>query len=47
MLLSVLMPVYNERGTLGDIIDKILSVHLPNEIDSIEIIAVDDGSTWK
>lgn len=45
MLLSVLMPVYNERGTLGDIIDKILSVQLPNEIDSIEIIAVDDGST--
>ena len=45
MLLSVLMPVYNERGTLGDIIDKILSVQLPNEIDIIEIIAVDDGST--
>jgi len=40
MLISVLMPVYNERTTIKEIIDKVLSVDLP-----IELIIVDDCST--
>jgi glycosyltransferase involved in cell wall biosynthesis len=39
MKLSVVMPVYNERATLGEVVRKVLSVPL-----EIELIAVDDGS---
>jgi len=45
MLLSVLMPVYNEKQTLEDIIQRVLAVQLPSEMSAIEIVAVDDGST--
>ncbi len=40
MKLSVLMPVYNEAGTLEEAIRRVQSVRFPKEI-----IAVDDGST--
>jgi len=40
MHLSVVMPVYNERATLRQVIDKVLAVPL-----DIELICVDDGST--
>ena len=39
-LLSVLMPVYNERNTVEEIIDRVLAVPV-----RIELIAVDDAST--
>jgi glycosyltransferase involved in cell wall biosynthesis len=39
-LLSVVMPVYNERGTLDEIVDRVLSVPV-----RIELIAIDDKST--
>jgi glycosyltransferase involved in cell wall biosynthesis len=39
-LLSVVMPVYNEQGTLEEIIGRVLAVPL-----RIELIAVDDAST--
>lgn len=39
-LLSVVMPVFNERETIGEIIARVLAVPL-----RIELIAVDDGST--
>lgn len=45
MLLSILMPVYNERRTLADIMDKVLAVQLPPQINGMEIVVVDDGST--
>ena len=38
--LSVVIPVYNERGTVREIIDRVQQVQL-----SKEIIIVDDGST--
>lgn len=38
--LSVAMPVYNERHTLLDILERVRSVEIPKEI-----IIVDDGST--
>src|ERR1700676_3776766 len=39
MKLSVVMPVYNERATLREVVQKVLSVPL-----DIELICVDDGS---
>lgn len=54
MKLSVVMPVYNERGTLHEVVPRVLAV--PEEIKrvdvkeklevlEIELICVDDGST--
>lgn len=40
MKLSVIMPVYNETGTLEEAVRRVQSVRFPKEI-----IAVDDGST--
>lgn len=40
--LSILMPVYNERWTVGDVLQRILRAKLPLPF---EIIVVDDGST--
>jgi glycosyltransferase involved in cell wall biosynthesis len=40
MKLSVVMPVYNERTTLKQVVDRVLAVPL-----DIELICVDDGST--
>src|SRR5271165_6879248 len=39
MKLSVVIPVYNERATLRQVVSKVLSVPL-----EIELICVDDGS---
>ncbi len=39
------MPVFNERNTLNDILDRVLAVQLPGEVNAIEIVAVDDGSS--
>jgi glycosyltransferase involved in cell wall biosynthesis len=39
MKLSVLIPVYNERTTLGQIVERVLAVPL-----EIELLCVDDGS---
>ncbi len=40
MKLSVVMPVYNERATLQQVVERVLAVPL-----EIELICVDDGST--
>ena len=45
MLLSVLIPVYNERATLDDILSRVLAASLPPQVTGLEIVAVDDGST--
>ena len=42
--LSVLVPVYNERTTVGEIVRRMRRVDLPPELD-LEIVVVDDGST--
>src|ERR1700692_1639046 len=39
MKLSVVMPVYNERATLREVVAKVLAVPI-----EIELICVDDGS---
>ncbi len=40
MLLSVVMPVYNERETIAEILQRVQAIDIPKEI-----IVVDDGST--
>jgi glycosyltransferase involved in cell wall biosynthesis len=45
MILSVLMPIYNEKATLDAILTRVLGATLPSEISGIEVVAVDDGST--
>jgi dolichol-phosphate hexosyltransferase len=42
MLLSILMPVYNERERVEEAIAEVLSTDLPTDF---ELIIVDDGST--
>jgi len=44
MLLSVLMPVYNERATIELIIKRVQQAVLPAGVDK-EIVIVNDGST--
>ncbi|MCX6784070.1 MAG: glycosyltransferase family 2 protein [candidate division WWE3 bacterium] len=39
-LLSVIIPVYNEEGTVGEVIERVRMVPIPKEI-----IAVENGST--
>jgi dolichol-phosphate hexosyltransferase len=41
--LSILMPVFNERGTVGAAIDQVLGTNYP--IGELEVVIVDDGST--
>jgi glycosyltransferase involved in cell wall biosynthesis len=41
-MLSILMPVYNERATVQEAIDAVLTTELPTDV---ELIIVDDGST--
>lgn len=43
MLLSIIIPVYNEAPTIHLILDKIKNIKLPLEVEK-EIILVDDGS---
>ena len=40
LLVSVLMPVYNERATIREILARVQAIDLPKEI-----VVVDDGST--
>jgi glycosyltransferase involved in cell wall biosynthesis len=42
MKLSVVIPIYNERATLRRLVNRVLSVTVPFEL---ELLCVDDGST--
>ena len=44
MKLSVLMPVYNERKTLDEIVSRVLKQRIRG-VDSLELVIVDDAST--
>ena len=41
--LSIIIPVYNEKNTIEEILKRVKAVHLPNGIEK-EIIVVDNGS---
>jgi len=45
MKLSIIIPVYDEKNTILEILDRVTEAPLPKEITAREIIAVDDGST--
>lgn len=44
MKLSVIMPVYNEYNNIDAVIRTIKAVRLPEQIEAMELILVDDGS---
>jgi len=44
MKVSIIIPAYNEEKTVGQVIDKVLSVALPKGV-SREIIVINDGSS--
>lgn len=43
-LLSVLMPVYNERSLIRGVVERVLAAPLPDRLER-ELVVVDDGST--
>lgn len=43
MKLSIIVPVYNEQGTVGELLRRVLAVPLPGL--TREVLLVDDGST--
>ena len=43
MKLSIIIPVYNEEKTLEELVNKVLSIRLPNDFEK-EVILVNDGS---
>ncbi|MFH1894767.1 MAG: glycosyltransferase family 2 protein [Patescibacteria group bacterium] len=45
MILSIIIPVYNEKNTILKILNKIELVDILNFVDKKEIIVVDDGSS--
>lgn len=44
--LSVIIPVYNEESTVGELLRRVIAVKLPADIKK-EIVVVDDGSSDK
>ena len=46
MLLSIIIPVYNEEKLVGSLLRKVVDLHLQDGL-SKEIVIVDDGSTDK
>jgi glycosyltransferase involved in cell wall biosynthesis len=42
--LSVIVPVFNERNTIGEILRRMRAVVLPIDLD-LEIVVIDDGSS--
>ena len=43
--LSVVVPVFNERKTMAEILDRVARAPLPETINALDVIAVDDCST--
>lgn len=44
MKLSVIIPVYNEYNNIDAVIQAIKAVELPEQVEALELILVDDGS---
>ena len=43
--LSVVIPVYNEQGTLAEILGRVATAPLPDGVSELELVTVDDCST--
>ena len=49
MKISVVIPIYNEEATLGELLDMVVAAPLPEPVSELEVVAVDDCSsdeTW-
>lgn len=46
IILSIIIPIFNEEKTIKKLLEKVLSVKLPSQVEK-EIIIIDDGSTDK
>lgn len=44
MKVSVVIPVYNEKHTVQELLTKVCNAPLPDGISSIELVIIDDGS---
>jgi len=44
MILSIVVPAYNEANTLAEVVDRVMAVELPPGVTK-ELVLVDDGST--
>jgi glycosyltransferase involved in cell wall biosynthesis len=45
MLATVVIPCYNERNSIRETVEKIYLIFSKNNIDNIEVIVVNDGSS--
>ncbi|MCD4751045.1 MAG: glycosyltransferase family 2 protein [Thermoanaerobaculales bacterium] len=45
MILSVIIPVYNEQETVTVLLDQVIGAPLPQEMKGLELVVVDDCST--
>jgi glycosyltransferase involved in cell wall biosynthesis len=43
--LSVVVPMYNEEATVTTLLERVVLAPLPEAIDELELVLVDDGST--
>ena len=43
--LSVVIPVYNERATVADLLDRVAAAPLPAAVEALEMVVVDDCSS--
>ena len=43
--LSVVIPVYNERATVADLLDRVAAAPLPTAVEALEMVVVDDCSS--
>lgn len=44
MRVSVVVPAYNEEGTVAGVLDRVAAAPYPAAVSEVEIVAVDDGS---
>lgn len=44
MNLSIIVPCYNEMESIGEVLDKLFSLTLPEVVNNLEVIVIDDCS---
>lgn len=45
MKLSVVIPVFNEEATLGELLNMVVMAPLPESVSELEVVTVDDCSS--
>ncbi len=44
MRISVVVPVFNEEGTVAELLDRVARARFPDPVDAVEMVVVDDCS---